>query len=75
MAPKAGVQNLMAQTRQLAQANLEVRAVLRKGGNARMRVRDPNGKEVLTERTALTGVREGCRAPFLLKGGAAHPSC
>ena len=41
-------------------------------------MRDPNGKEVLTERTALTGVREGWRgplsgrrsAPFLLKGGA-----
>ena len=47
MAPKTGVQNLMAQTRQRAQANLEVRVVLRKGGNARMRVRDPNGKKVL----------------------------
>ena len=35
MAPKTGVQNLMAQTRQLAQANLEVRAVLRRGGSAR----------------------------------------
>ena len=34
------------------------------------RVRDPNGKEALTERTALTGVREGWRGPLAGRRGA-----